>query len=905
MYFAAQVFTVDPGYFAGASHAALSGLDLFFRTKPNANVNSSGILKPGVTLYLVSTANGVPSAFNIEASPKISVEYDDIRVPSNTHHLPSTHFRFDYPLLVTCGETYAAVVKFDGADDFDLWCDVQGWNIETDAGDTEAVSPGVRSPRIGKLFAWGGTPAVVPTSNTTAATILGQGNSVLLGFYAASHTDTANTGGFSGNWTEVHDATLTFKVYAARWSNNGVPVSNGAANAVITGQTSVSNSGNLRITLPSRRYEYCIVDHMNSGLDGLLMGEYVYQNTVYYPGGTANVTTVSVVAQSNLVSYANGSVPNFSTLFNLAGADPEWVVITSEDHNGANADLCCVRRVSEIVSNTSFRVTEPVNFTNAVARFFRSPVAKLDQLVVGRIFGNLAAMPVMVDSTANSTMRFVNDSIVTVSVNAAGNGYSNSDYVTFGGFENVVGKVLGGYVAKANVVTNANGAITGVYLSNLGCGFVNSTSVTTSISNSTNQPSSGTGATFTLGFGSVVKTEHLGQTGSGGYFVGSKFVNLEVGEENPHLSVSNPAGSFYVTSQRLPYYGADDAAVFSGRTTYCDQDGDWDEFEVKSFSLSQPWQLQKRRVLPSWSNEWNIPYANGSACGAKGGSTSGPAQAMSSNSSVLLFDLAANSDFSSIQVKPGETSITYSKYVINNSYAGEETNHGNAFAKGIETKISLANGTFAEDIRVYATVHRPAGTDVEAYVRFYNSHDSDAFDDKDWTLLKVLDGDGVFSAPQSPFEYMELTWGLPPNPNTGVVLSGVVTTTLNNSNLVGSGTTWTTDVANGDLVVLRNGLFPDFYQVAVVNAVTNNTFLSLYSPVSNNSMVGNGFSLAKVLYPQQAFSNWLNENVARYYSSAEVEFDTFDVFQVKLVMTSNSSTVVPYLKDVRAVALSA
>jgi hypothetical protein len=901
LYFAAQVFTVDPGLFAGATQAWISGVDLFFRAKPAADVNRSGIVNPGATVFLVSTQNGAPTGLAVDLAPHARVEYGSINVPNTAHHLPATRFEFASPIQVTVGDSYAFVVKFDANEDFDLWTDVKGWQIETDDGDTTQISGGVRSPKIGKLYAWGGLPPIQETVGSDAARILGEGDSVLLGFYTASQPF-QSVG--PGNWTELHDTALTFKVYAARWAAAGNTFTSNTANSIVTGEITTTNAGSIRIVLPSRRYEYCVVDHLTSGLSGLLMGERVYQNTVFYPGGTANTTKLSVVAGSNLVTYANGAAVNFSTLLNVAGADPEWLVITSEDHDGANADRVCVRQVSEVVSNTSVRVTEPVNFTNAAATFFRSPTAVLDQLVTGKVLGTLSSMAVLVDSTANSSIRFVNDSIITVSVNVAGNGYSNSDYVTFGGFENVTSKVLGGYPAKANVVTNANGAITGIYLSNVGCGFVNTSTITTSISNSTNQPSTGTNATFTVTTGSIVKTEHLGQSGSGGNLEGCKFIDQAVGEESPRLSVINPAGTFYVTSQRLPYYSLDDAAVLGGTVTYCDASGDWDEFQVKDFSITQPWQLTKRRVLPSWSNEWHIPYANGSACGAKGGSTTGNTQPLTSNSSVLLFDLGANNDFSAIQIRPGETAITYGKYIVNDSYAGEETNHGNAYAKGVEVKANLANGSFAEDIRVYATVHRPAGTDVKAYVRFYNSHDSDAFDDKDWTLLSCISGNGVFSGAQSPKDFIELTWGLPATPNTGNVLAGVVSTTLNSYNIVGSNTAWNSDLANGDVIVLRNGLFPDFYQVAVVNAITNSTFLSLYSPVANNDMVGNGFSVAKVSYPHQAFSNWLNENVVRYYSSSKVEFDTFDVFQVKLVMTSNSSTIVPYLDDARAIALS-
>jgi hypothetical protein len=78
----------------------------------------------------------------------------------------------------------------------------------------------------------------------------------------------------------------------------------------------------------------------------------------------------------------------------------------------------------------------------------------------------------------------------------------------------------------------------------------------------------------------------------------------------------------------------------------------------------------------------------------------------------------------------------------------------------------------------------------------------------------------------------------------------------------------------------------------VNNAVTEN-------------IVGNGFSIDKLDLKYTAFNNILNDNVARYYNSSMVEYDSFDSMQVKVVLLAANSNLVPRLEDLRAIGVSA
>jgi hypothetical protein len=83
--------------------------------------------------------------------------------------------------------------------------------------------------------------------------------------------------------------------------------------------------------------------------------------------------------------------------------------------------------------------------------------------------------------------------VSTIVVSAAGSGYNNTDVV----------RVSGGTVnALANVVTNGSGGITAVNIFQNGTGFVNNSTITTTVAvSNTGAASAGTGATLTVTLG--------------------------------------------------------------------------------------------------------------------------------------------------------------------------------------------------------------------------------------------------------------------------------------------------------------------------------------------------------------------------------------------------------------------
>ena len=72
--------------------------------------------------------------------------------------------------------------------------------------------------------------------------------------------------------------------------------------------------------------------------------------------------------------------------------------------------------------------------------------------------------------------------------------------------------------------------------------------------------------------------------------------------------------------------------------------------------------------------------------------------------------------------------------LINNDTTGEANtaSGGNALAKYITRKMTLADGQDAEDIRVYLTAYRPPGSNVSVYYKILHKEDSDTFANARW-----------------------------------------------------------------------------------------------------------------------------------------------------------------------------
>jgi hypothetical protein len=900
----AQNFYWDSASFAGATEAALAKVEVYVRARPSANNNRSGILDPGATMFVVPTVNSIPLLDNINDAPRARLEYSEL-FPSTDANTKSA-FKFDPPVSLPTNKEYSFILHYDGDEDYILWRDVKG---ELMTGTTQ-VSPGHPVKDVGKYFVMG-TAVPTPTPNNTP---IGSSNTVYSN--SLSNTQTGNTSYNLANWQPKADTALKFTVYAARYAFNGDRNLNAYVNAVATPPNTVivtpsnavhnTTTGCVVFRIPVRRYEYILFDHRRSFWKQVMVGERCFHRRPFYPhGGSPRLVSISL--NSAICTSANGNI-NFRDLFLLGGQEREHIVIWSRDHDGSGRHRCQVREVVEIISNTSIRLDSNCTFTNAICYFHRSPVGTIDAIQEIIVEGRREQMVILRDTCANLTHRFANHCFESVTITANGTGYSNSDYITFTGFEHISGIVEGGTNAVANIVTNGNGSITAVHLNELGCGFVNTAAISYAVSNSTGGASAGSGATFSVNVGSIFCSEFLGQDGRGGHFHHCRMHNIDLDECGWVFDMHHPSGSFFDARHRLCYYSKRHDSSHNRRRYHCDDDDGCDHVHIKDREFHRLRHVcTKRRCFPSWSNELIICWeANGSICNGAGGSGNSVTTVPpgTSNASVLIINTVANGDYSSVLVAPSTTTTTFSQYIINDDYTDEHTNAGNAFAKGIETKVTFANDHFAEDVRVFLTAYRPANTDIQVYFRIHNSDDPEAFDDKDWTRLELKDGANVFSSPTVEDDFVELTYGFQSCPNVAYTLDGSVTLELNNAQVVGVGTTISSNLANGDLVKIYQPLFPNTHIIALVNVATNATHMVLETAISNNDLVGPGLKVQKIAYPHQAFNNYLNDNVVRYYNTSKVEFDTFNSYQIKTVLLSANNLLVPRVDDIRMAGVS-
>lgn len=911
-----QTFFLDSAPVQNAAEAGLSQIDLYFRAKPKSEGNKSGIKNPGVEVSIVSTLNGIPIISEIgtvrpteptEHGSRFSQRYEIARkewgqiIATEDASVP-TSFVFSSPMFSKTKEEYGVLIKFDGDEDFILWTNKKGSRLVG----TNSPSPGVADRYVGNLFTYIG-PSNVNVNNLTP-TNSSQSNMNVPNF----SPDTTYT---QSNWKPSADLDLKFKVYVARYYHAGSPVS---GNTTILNDprykerfqeeyTPVEISDNVtRLIAPAMPEEFIKFNFRDSNIGVIPAGDIAYQVGPYWPGGKASPLTVSVTA-GNLVVTANasyimngggtfGASNGFNSIFPGTNINQKIII-----ENGTGTAVA-IREVRAVLSNTSILLDKPIFFTNINSRFLIAPTARVVGISDTYTDGKKSNILILSESNANSSVRFVNNCIQSAVVNTGGSGYSNSDYVVFNGFESVTNKVVGGYPAKANLVTNSTGGITNMYFSNIGCGFVNTAWITganVTILNANNANSVGTGGTFTPTVHSLIKTE-LNTTA---YFGNTTVLNLESSRIKPEITVNNPLGtSFTVTHQSL-FYSQADTSTFDGKAYYIMNTPENSAIPVKIFKSHDTGKEEiYSSVIPSRSNQFVVPYANGSF-----GNTAVIGKNFS-NSTIYKFDVSSNNDFIAPFFEPEIINSHYSKYIINNDYTNEHTNYGNAFAKHVTTKVNLKKDRSSEDILVYLTAYRPSECDVKVYARVHNNSDPEAFDDKDWTLLELVDGIDVYSSSSDSTDFKEYTYNFVNSPNVEFKLAGSVSVAnVTTTTIAGSGTDFLSNLVTNDLVKISQPLFSsNSFAISVVDTVTNATSFTIRSPISNTGLIGTGLTIEKIsTFKHQAFNNVLNDNIVRYYNSEMAEFDTFDTFQLKIVMLSTTDAIVPKIDDVRAPAVTA
>jgi hypothetical protein len=267
--------------------------------------------------------------------------------------------------------------------------------------------------------------------------------------------------------------------------------------------------------------------------------------------------------------------------------------------------------------------------------------------------------------------------------------------------------------------------------------------------------------------------------------------------------------------------------------------------------------------------------------------------------------------FSVPYLKSNELDFFFYQNDINNTYTetrggivGYDTEvgrNGLAKTKYISKKISFGEGKYAEDVVVYLVGYRPAGTQIKVYAKLHNAADKEAFDDKAWTPLELKNNIDRFST-EDPKDVWEYTYGLPQYPEVYTGLSGQFLTTLS-SNSITTTANQSSVLSTGDLVRVYSVLTPENHEVFPVSSA-NSTAITLFKPISNTNIVGD-VGVDKLKYKNVAWNNIVNDNVARYVTSSYIEFDTYNTMQIKVVLLSESTHVVPKVEQIQVIGVSA
>ena len=238
-------------------------------------------------------------------------------------------------------------------------------------------------------------------------------------------------------------------------------------------------------------------------------------------------------------------------------------------------------------------------------------------------------------------------------------------------------------------------------------------------------------------------------------------------------------------------------------------------------------------------------------------------------------------------------------------YDTETGSNGLAKAKYLSKIINFAQDKYAEDITVFLTGYRPAGTEIRVYAKIHNAADREPFSTKAWTPLVLKDNIDRFSS-DDPRDMYEYQYGFDQAPEVQAQLDGTGTITYN-SNTILTTTSHATTLTAGDLIRVRD---PDFgnHEVFVVSAA-NTTAISTYRKITTSSLVSSGVTRSDILvdklkYRNVAWNNVENDNIVRYVNNEYAEFDKYTSMQIKIVLLAAQSHVVPKVEQIQVIGVS-
>ncbi len=159
MYSFAQTFYIDKAAVKSAPSVLLTSVKLYFKRKPKATNNRSGIVNPGVVIGISETDSSYsPDSARVIKGTTVRLSYDQVNALADAS--VASVFTFDAPVSVASDRFYAIVIKFEDPD-FELWQNVQGDRLVN----TNTPSPGASGTSDGKFYQFNNYSAPLAMNN--------------------------------------------------------------------------------------------------------------------------------------------------------------------------------------------------------------------------------------------------------------------------------------------------------------------------------------------------------------------------------------------------------------------------------------------------------------------------------------------------------------------------------------------------------------------------------------------------------------------------------------------------------------------------------------------------------------------------------------------------------------------
>lgn len=794
----------------------------------------------GVELQIRSTLNGVPQSTIVPYGTR-ALRWVAINTSSDAS--TPTRFVFTTPVMLRTNELYAvAVVPLGGTPDYRLWTGQRGLpDITPVTSGAEIVFPN----NVGNLYA---------PSNDLSYTVK-QDQCLKFSMLTANFTSTSGTAVFKPDNVELFAVKPPLGSFK---DGERVVVSN---NFLSIAALSVSLS-------PTT----------------FTVGEVVVQpNTAT---NTSVATAYGTVYQSNsTVTLLENTIGKFSTTGGgLRGLTSSVVTAnpTVARTNASSSNSTTINVPTTIIPNSDF----------AVNNFIYVGKSNLANVQVARITAVDAANRLV---TLDRTIPFTDSDIVYGRVKSDGNLFGYSAFTTDLG-----------------------------YISHLGLSG-SSANTTDNFSNVTNQILIGTTTGSTANVETLLNFYYDSITsqlsvidgkGTSASFAFSGYGNNNVADSST-TTIFNETPYEFTDRQRLIYSRSNELAQLSGNkslTITAALTTSNTKFAPYMDRIRSNVIVTSNQILPEQYLEGfylnlsgaNGTFAQGSIVWQANATTNTSATvAYSKDNRMVVYNLqSSNTAQIANFVANGTSIITGAGGTTANVSAVSRFNEALGNGSGIPSRyisknVVLAEGQDSEDLAVFLTAYRPAGTDIKVYAKLLNAADSDPFDDKSWTPM-IDTSATLFSSSVNKDDYVELKYEMPESVQVHTSNISVNTT----SAIVNFTNSRTSESFTPGMFVYIADSADQTFSVRRVLEVPNTSALIVASNLtftSTNAAIG---YIPGSLAQCNAFRYNENNGIVRYVcSSTDSVFESYKTFAIKMVLTSNETSVVPRIADMRALAL--